>query len=371
MSQKGDSGDKTEKPTPKRLKDARKKGNVPKSRDLTSTIGLIGWIVVAALACTLLADRFMGLADAAVAAAGAPSPELMARLGGQAATTVALLIAMIFVPVALIGLLAEFLQAGPVLSFEKIKPTADKLNPVEGFKKMFSLDNLVEVIKALVKTALLIAIAGTVAWLMMGRILGLPQGGPGAMGATLAVMGAIILAATIVVFLLVSFVDVSYQRFSYLKKLKMSRRDIKEEHKQMEGDPLVKQERRQLHQEWGQRNAMQGAQDAMALIVNPTHVAVALDYDPDTEPVPSMLAKGVDDTALAMREAAERAGVPVLRNVPLARELYDRVELYDFIPADMFDAVAEVILWAQEIRQGGDAPPPGDAASREPEERSE
>lgn len=360
MAQKNDGGDKTEKPTPKRLKDARKKGNVAKSKDVTSTVGLLGWVVVGALVCVMLSGRLAGLADAALIAIQDPTDQAMAALGAAAFRQFLLLIALIFIPVAALGLFTDFLQVGPILSFDKIKPKGDNLNPVEGFKRMFGMDNLVEVAKALIKTALLLSIAAFVCYLMLDRILGLPTGEPGAAGATLAVLGFFILSATIAVFVLVSFLDASYQRFSFMKKLRMSRRDIKQETKDAEGDPQIKQQRSQLHQEWSQRNAAQGARDAMALVVNPTHIAVALDYDPDDEPVPSVLAKGRDETALAMREAAEEAGVPVLRNVGLARDLYDRVELYDIIPDDMYDAVAQVIVWAQEARRTGSSnPDPG------------
>lgn len=359
MADKNDDGEKTEKPTPKRLKDARKKGNVAKSKDMTSTVGLLGWIVIAAMVFAVLSGRLAGLADMALMAVLDPNLQAMGELAGEAARTFVILLALIFLPVAGLSLLADFLQVGPVLSFEKLKPKADNLNPVEGFKRMFSLDNLVEVVKAVVKTALLIAIVGITGYLMLHRILELPGGEPAAFGMTLAMLGFFILSATAAVFVLVSFVDASYQRFSYTKKLRMSRRDIKQEHKQMEGDPLVRQERRQLHQEWSQRNAMDGARGALALVVNPTHIAVAIDYDPDEEPIPSVGAKGRDEIARAMREAAENAGVPVLRNVALARELFDRVELYDTIPADMFDAVAQVVLWAQEMREGGAEGEPG------------
>lgn len=360
MNDKNDDGEKTEKPTPKRLKDARKKGNIAKSRDLTSTVGLLIWIVIAAFVLVLLAGRIAGLADMALQAVADPSLQVMGNLAAEASRTLLILLAMIFVPVAAASLLADFLQVGPVMAFDKIKPKADNLNPVEGFKRMFSLDNLVEVIKAVVKTALLIAIVIFVGYLMLRRILALPGAEPGAIGMTLAMLGFFILSATVAVFVLVSFVDASYQRFSYMKKLKMSRRDIKQEHKQTEGDPQLKQERRQLHQEWSQRNAMEGASNAMALVVNPTHIAIALDYDPETEPIPSIAAKGRDETARVMREAAERNDVPILRNVELARELFDRVELYDTIPSDMFDAVAQVILWAQEMRHA-----PGTAAEKQ------
>jgi type III secretion protein U len=360
MADKNDGGDKTERPTPKRIRDARKKANVAKSKDVTSTAGLLGWVVLATLVGVAMSGRLADLADAALLAAVTPSEQSMAAIAASAARSFLLSVALIAIPVAVIGLCADFLQVGAILSFEKVKPKGDHLNPAEGFKRMLSLDNLVEVVKALVKTALLLSVAGIVCYLMLGRILALPGGTTAAFGATLATVGFFILCGTIGVFMLVSVLDAAYQRFSFMKKLRMSRRDIRQEAKDSEGDPQVKQQRSLLHHEWGERNAAQGARDAMALVVNPTHIAIALDYDPDTDPVPSVLAKGQDHVAQAMREAAEEAGVPVLRNVDLARELYDRVALYEIIPEDMYDAVAQVIVWAQDMRNSPSCERDGD-----------
>jgi flagellar biosynthesis protein FlhB len=173
---------------------------------------------------------------------------------------------------------------------------------------------------------------------------------------------------TLVTFLLVAALDTAYQRHAFTKKLRMSLRDIKQESKEAEGDPHVKQQRQQAHQEWSQRNAQQAARQANVLVVNPTHVAIAIDYDRETCPVPTVSAKGEDHVARAMREAAEEAGVPIVRNVPLARDLLARGEVGELVPADLFDIVAEVILWAREVRTvmgGGTAKTTGMAAPGE------
>ena len=125
--------------------------------------------------------------------------------------------------------------------------------------------------------------------------------------------------------------------------------------KESEGDPYIKQHRRQAAQEWQQRNSAQAARNANVLVVNPTHVAIAIDYDRETSPVPTIAAKGEDHVARAMREAAEEAGVPIVRNVPLARDLLARAEVGEIIPADLFEVIAEVILWAREVRDEVDA----------------
>jgi flagellar biosynthesis protein FlhB len=154
---------------------------------------------------------------------------------------------------------------------------------------------------------------------------------------------------------LVAILDAAWQRHSFTKKMRMSMRDIRQESKENEGDPHVKQQRRQVQQEWTQRNSEQAARKANVLVVNPTHVAIAIDYDRELDPVPSVSAKGQDHEALAMREAAEEAGVPVVRNVPLARDLLARAEVGEIVPSDLFDIIAEVILWAEEARGHAEA----------------
>jgi len=160
-----------------------------------------------------------------------------------------------------------------------------------------------------------------------------------------------LMAWTVALFALLSLLDAAYQRWSFTKKMRMSMRDIKQEAKESEGDPYIKQHRRQAAQEWSQRNAAQAARNANVLVVNPTHVAIAIDYDAETNPVPTIAAKGEDHVARAMREAAEEAGVPIVRNIPLARDMLARAEIGEVVPSDLFDIIAEVILWAREVRE--------------------
>jgi type III secretion protein U len=372
MADKNDGGDKTEKPTPKKLQDARKKGQVPKSKDLTSTVELAGWLGLLVLAGTWVAQRLTGLMQAALDAVGQPFETALLQVGGHAWEVALGLFALVLLPAVAIGLVAEYLQAGPVFTGEKLKPKAENLNPVEGIKRMFTMDNLVEVLKSMAKTALLL----TIGWVGVRALLGpsavLFQGeGPGSAAALAALLheGTLQLVAwTLVCFVLVALLDAAWQRHSFTKKMRMSLRDIRQELKESEGDPYVKQQRQQAHQEWSQRNAQQSARQANVLVVNPTHVAVAIDYDRDRCPVPTVTAVGEDHVARAMREAAEEAGVPIVRNVPLARDLLARGQPGSLVPADLFDVVAEVILWAREVREAlarGDGSAPRFAAPGE------
>ncbi|HUG22594.1 type III secretion system export apparatus subunit SctU [Piscinibacter sp.] len=351
MADKNDGGDKTEQPTTKKLRDARKKGQVPKSRDVSSTAALLAWFLIAALATAYAAAQLTGLIEAALLAARQPFALAAPALGAHALHALVALSAAVLLPVAAVGVLAEYLQAGPVFSLERIKPKLENMNPVEGAKRMFSMDNVVELIKAAAKTAALLLIG----WLVVRSLLPALALLPGArrpelVGAALWAVAKPVLVWTIALFALLSFIDAVYQRWSFTKKMRMSRRDIRQEMKDDEGDPYIKAQRRQAHEEWSQRNAAQAARGANALIVNPTHVAIAIDYDRETCPVPTIAAKGEEHVARAMREAAEEAGVPIVRNVPLARDLLARAEVGELIPADLFDVIAEVVLWAREVR---------------------
>ncbi|MBK1614363.1 EscU/YscU/HrcU family type III secretion system export apparatus switch protein [Rubrivivax gelatinosus] len=375
MADKNDGGDKTEKPTPKKLQDARRKGQVPKSRDLSSTVPLAAWLAVFVLGTAYAGRELALLVDAALAAVDQPFEQAAPALGALAWRTGVALSALALLPAAAVGLVTEFLQAGPVFSSERLKPKAEHLNPVEGIKRMFTLDNLVELAKSLFKCVLLLLIGLLVLRGVMpdsARLFQAP-GGVQATGALLMAVTQQALGWTLLGFVLVSVLDLAWQQHSFTRKLRMSLRDIRQETKESEGDPQVRQQRRQAHQEWSQRNAQQAARQANVLVVNPTHVAIAIDYDRDRCPVPVVSAKGEDHVARAMREAAEEAGVPIVRNVALARELLARGEVGALVPADLFDLVAEVVLWAREVRQAmqaGDGPPrqaaPGEDLSAYP-----
>lgn len=352
MADKNDGGDKTEQPTPKKLLDARKKGQVPKSKDLTSTVELLVWFGLAVLALGPVTQQLGAVMEAALTSIGQPFAVAAPRLAGQALQALLLISAWLLLPVAAVGVLAEFLQAGPVFALDKVKPKLENMNPVEGVKRMFTMDNLVEVAKAVAKTALLLAIGWLVLRALLPQVALLPLSTrPSLVGTALWEVARPVLLWTVIVFVLVAVLDAAYQRWSFTKKMRMSRRDIRQEGKDNEGDPMIKAQRRQAHEEWSQRNSAQAARQAHVLVVNPTHVAIAIDYDRETCPVPTLAAKGEDDVARSMREAAEEAGVPILRNVGLARDLLARGEVGELVPADLFDVIAEVILWARSERQ--------------------
>ena len=377
MADKNDGGDKTEKPTDKRLEDARKKGDVSKSKDVTSTVGLALWLSLGALVTTYATERFAALYDglfltigqgwATTGYAGA-----VRTIGAQSAELALLLVAVLLVPIAALGLLVDFLQIGPVLTFEKLTPKLDHMNPVEGVKRMFSVDNVIEVLKCLAKTVLLFLIGWLVVKSALPQIVGLaraPDLPAQTVGALIWSLTVKLMAWSVALFAGVALLDVAWQRYSFTKKMMMSLHDIRQEMKESEGDPHMKAQRKRAAREWSQSNATQAARNANVMIVNPTHVAIAIEYDRETSPVPTISAKGEDEVAMAMREAAAEAGVPVVRNIPLARDLLARAEVGEIIPSDLFDIIAEVILWAREVREQVDAQRGGELLHPKPARR--
>lgn len=347
MSQGQGSGEKTEPATPKRLREARKKGDVPKSKDVSGTLSFAFISALILMAIGQISDQLGDLILDAIQLINMPFSVAAQQLGMSALSVFLLLSVLVLLPVALFGMLVEFLQTGPVFAMEKLAPKLSNLNPGSGIKKMFSLDNLVELIKSTVKTLIL----GVVAWLTisnsLSQLVHLPSGNVTNIVEAISHMIIDLFGWTLGIFLVFMAMDAAYQHHSYAKKMRMSVQDIKQEHKDNEGDPQLKGQRRQLQQEWSQESATQAARQASVLVVNPTHIAIAIRYDKEDSPVPLVSAKGEDANARAMRDAANESNVPVLRNQALARQLLADVDEGDPVPRELFDIVAQVILWAR------------------------
>ena len=284
MADKNDGGDKTEKPTPKRLKDARKKGDVPKSRDVSSTAVLAFWLVLLGLSIGYISERIFALAEASISLTSNDFGYSLQNIGQEALDSLIFISALLLIPITLFGLLIEFFQVGAIMTLEKIKPKMEHLNPAEGIKRMFSMDNFIEVIKSIAKTALLFFIGWLVLKNFLPELILMPQTDPSSISGGIWAIGLKLFMWTVGIFSFVAILDSAYQNFSFTKKMRMSMRDIKQEMKDSEGDPMIKQQRRQTHQEWAEQSSINAASNANALIVNPTHIAIALDYDKEVSP---------------------------------------------------------------------------------------
>ncbi|MBX2884908.1 MAG: type III secretion system export apparatus subunit SctU [Granulosicoccus sp.] len=350
MAKDDGSGEKTEEATPKRLRDARKRGDVAKSRDLTGTLGLAFAMVLIAFALGQGIERLADLTIDAMSIPDLPFEVAAQQLSNSAVSTFLILSTVILLPIAIVGMLVEFLQTGPIFALEKIQPKLENLNPVAGVQRMFSLDNFVELLKSLGKTAVL----GIIAWFVIKGAIAelalLPANEPMLILPAVWSMAVRLFGWTLGIFLAIMALDLAYQRHSYAKKMRMSIRDIKKEHKDNEGDPQLKGQRRQLQQEWSQESANNASRTASVMVVNPTHIAIAIRYDKEELPVPIVTAKGEDEQARSMRDAANEACVPVLRNQAVARQLLADVDEGDPVPRELFDVVAEIIMWARQTK---------------------
>lgn len=344
--------DQTEKPTSKRLKDARKEGEVHRSQDLSKTAALLLWLLLFWLLAAYVYRQLVQLFEhvlQSIPSAGRMDTVLDAAfLGGETWMKV---IAPFVIVAALVGLAMEALQVGPVFAPKRIVPKLERLNPAEGVKRMFSKENLVEVLKAVVKTAALLLIVIVVTKALLPDYLMLMQGTVSAIIPTHWHTLVWVISAVVFIFFFVSVLDVVYQKHVFTKNLMMSRRDIKDEQKNSEGDPMIKNQRRQLHQEWSQQNALAAVRKSNVVVVNPTHYAVALYYEQGETELPMVVAKGEGYMARQIRQIAEEENIPIMRHVELAQGLYRTIELDCYISSDFFKAVAEVLYWAENVRE--------------------
>lgn len=366
--------EKTERATPKREREARERGEVPRSRELASAAAVgIAVITLIATAGSLGAGAMQWMrASLSFDAAALHDPTVMIdRFGGLATQALWWMAPLLFAAVfaALIGPLA---LGGWNLSAKALVPDFGRSNPVKGIGRMFSSQAGVELLKALLKSTVLGAIA---VMYIAGRSSELEALGREALQPALA--HAMDLAIGCLIWLcgglvLIALIDAPWQLWSHAKKLKMSRQEVREEHKQSEGSPEVKGRIRRLQQEIANRRMMEKLPTADVVIVNPTHYAVALKYEPGKMRAPRVIAKGADLIALAIRDKAREHKIPLVSAPPLARALYRNAELDQEIPATLYAAVAQVLTYIYQLRQqiAGVKPAPpdiGDVPGGEPD----
>ncbi|MEB3222937.1 MAG: flagellar biosynthesis protein FlhB [Candidatus Sericytochromatia bacterium] len=368
--------ERTEKPTPRRLEEARKKGNIARSMDVNTAV-----VLLAAIAGLRLSLGDMGGTLQQVARGSLShfprediTVDTLHRIFLMLGWQFFLLVGPCLGLLLLAGLVANYLQVGVLFTAEPLRPSLEKINPIAGFKRVFSRRSLVEVLKAIVK----MIVVGIVAY------KAIEERYPELAGAVLMdKVGAAMLFAELAwtigwrcVLALVVFaaIDFFYQRWEYERSLRMTKQEIKDEAKQTEGDPLVKGRIRRAQREAARRRMMSDVPSATVVVTNPTHVAVALKYDRDAMMAPVVVAKGLDLVAQRIKQVAAEAGVPMIENVPLARELYKRLDIDDAIPEDLYAAVAEILVMVQKLNtrpgslptagNGLEMPPAFEAVSR-------
>lgn len=349
------SSEKTEQPTNKRLRDARRKGQVTKSQDLTSAL-----LLLAALAVLWIAGSYMGNK---LSAAMRDGVQYAASFRGEVDKTVALAaifagiqaMALALLPLLgglfVISLLVSYLQVGSIFSFESIKPNLNKLNPTEGFKQKFLKSRpYIELAKTLLKIAVTVVVVGSVLWNARGDVVELTNQPPSLVAAfTLHLIFEIGLKVGMA-FVLLAVGDYFLQKYLHLKEMRMTKQEVKEEYKETEGNPLIKSARRQIHREIIMQSMMAAVKRADVVVANPTHVAVALQYDREKMGAPTVIAKGAELMAAQIRQIAKESDIPIMRDVPLARSLYE-LELDEEVPEELYEAIAVVLRWVYQLAE--------------------
>lgn len=344
--------EKTEKATPKKLRDARKKGQIAKSQDLPSAFTFIASMaVVIAMSVTLY--HYLGdfLVTAFKKIPDQNTTQIIVGLFYESVRVIFLASMPAMVLVAAIGILINFLMVGPVFTTEVFKFDIKKFNPVENIKAKFKLKTLVELVKSIAKVTV-------AAYLIYGVIyesiptliktVSMP------MASSLVVFYTFLMEVLIKVglfFIAVAILDFAYQRYNFSKEMMMEKFEVKQEFKNTEGDPHIKSKRRQIAQEIAyEQGPTAGLKKASAVVTNPTHLAVAIGYEKGVDAAPYICGMGKDLIAEQMIKLAKEYNIPVVRNIKLAHTLWDEGELYEYVPEKSYEAIAEILRWISSLQ---------------------
>lgn len=343
----GSGQEKTEQPSAKRLGKARSEGNVVKSQDLNSAIVLAAALMLLCWVGPYTLSNLYGISQHIFTHLDTKPITIAGFIGTLSNTlqTIIYIVMPFFIGMMIVGIVSNVIQVKFMFTTHPLKPNFSKLNPISGFKKFFTMRSLVELAKALLKTIIVGSagygvVSSHMPDLMMLNSTDLYH----ATGVIISVIWEVALWSCITMFIL-GIVDYFYQRYEYIKGLKMSKQDVKEERKEAELDPHIKGRIRQMGRQFTQRKQLAAVPKADVVITNPTHYAIAIQYDPDLAPAPMIIAKGHDDFAMQIREVAKANKVPIIENKPLARALYAMVEVDRMVPPEMFVAVAEVLAY--------------------------
>lgn len=341
------SGEKTEQPTPKKLLDARKKGQVAKSREVVSSaliLSLIGMLMVFSDYYLAHLGNLMLLPAAFIKLPFLQALDLVLE-------NLLLELAYITLPFLLVAAVvvigAHLFQYGLLFSLESVKPDLKKINPLEGAKKIFSIKNLMELLKSTLKVVLLsllvwITLRGNLSSLIM-----LPGCSIRCIAPVVGLMLEQMLLLCALGFTIISLADYAFERHQHLKQLRMSKDEVRRERKEMEGSPEIKSKRRALRKELQTGNIRADVKRSSVIVANPNHIAVGIRYVRGETPLPIVTLKYTDAVALRVRQMAEEEGIPVLQRIPLARALYRDGHVDQYIPADLIQTTAEVLRWLE------------------------
>lgn len=344
--------DKTEEPTPKKKKDARKQGNIAKSAEVNKAMTFIAILVVIYMMSGSIISELQGFIVNIL------SGDFSMTMNDNTIKILMFKVMMSFMkivlPISLIimvfGILGSLIQTGLFFSMESLKPKFSKLNPLTGLKNMFSMKAIVNLIKSMVVICIMIYLGYS---FMSKNFEGIIKSGdiylPYMFNIVLDLIKSILTSITLAV-AVVAVLDYGYEKFSHKKGLKMTKQEVKEEYKQMEGDPHIKGKIKQKQRQMANQRMMQAVPSSTVIVTNPTHISIAIRYEQGKDTTPIVVAKGADEVAFRIREIAKSHDIPIIENVPLARLIYKEVDIDQEIPEEMYKAVAEVLVAVYKIK---------------------
>lgn len=341
------AGEKTEKASPKKRGEARKKGQVAKSQDINTAFVLLGVFMFLSFSGGYMKNHLFYIFEHSF------QEFMLMELTENNLQVIILtifkellfIIGPIMMVALIFGVIANYAQVGILFSTEAIQFKLEKLNPLSGLKRMFSMRSVVELLKSLLKIGFIGVVTFNVLWSRMEEIMLLSQQTIGVILVTIAKLTVQMGLYASVALLFLSILDYLYQKYDFEKSIRMSKQDLKEEHKNIEGDPLIKSKIKQRQREMAMSRMMQEVPKADVVITNPTHYAIALKYDETKSDAPYVIAKGVDFIAQKIKLIAKENDVVLVENRPLARALYAETEIGDTIPEEFFKAVAEILAY--------------------------
>lgn len=353
MAEEQDDSEKTEEPTQRRLEEARKQGNVAKSQEVPVFFSLFGAALLISTAFPFMLSSLTGKLTPFFSNAHAipTDPQHLHKLFGDLMLGISGALALPLGALFLIGIGANLLQHPFVWSYEPLTPKFDKINPFEGAKRLFSTDSLVNFAKGFAKLIVVGAAISFAMWPKRDRLEALIGSNAIDFLTVSNELTISMLSGVLSILFIIAIGDYIYQYFKWRSRLRMSRKELKEEVKQQEGSPEYKQRVRQIGRQRAKRRMIAEVPKATVVITNPTHFAVALRYEKGMA-APVCIAKGVDSLALKIREVAKQAGVAVVENPPLARVLHASIDIDDEIPVEHYKAVAQVIGYVLSLKNG-------------------
>lgn len=361
FAKEGAGGEKTEPATEKKLSDARKEGQVAKSRELGQAFALLALFVVLKVWVGTMGHNFMNgfrmnysrMKEMTTFVNGEISVKDFTRLINSNILQMALIVAPVFIAALVVAVVSDVMQVKWQPTSKPLRPKFSKINPISGFKRIFSKEKLIDLLKSLLKIILLGYLAYTT---IRGEFAVLFALYDVELIRAVTIIGEIAINMGLKIsafYIVIGFADFGYQKWKFAEDMKMTKQEVKDEWKNAEGDPAIKGKQKQRMMEASRRRMMQAVPSADVVITNPTHFAVAVKYDVSVFDAPFVVAKGEDFLAARIKERAEEAGVEIVENKPLARMLYYNVDLGSPIPPELYQTVAEILAAIYNARQAG------------------